>query len=177
MSTSILIWIAIAVGAYLLYTWIDRRRWAGKITITGRVRLAGGRTLDVETDESQQVVLAKALAGRAEGSPDELIVTLVAVPTTDEPAIVVRIGRATVGRLSRSAEKEYMPVVRRLLAHQKLGECAATVVEVPAADAGATGIAAAEPDDAATTLLMQLDLATPDKAIPRGTFEAETAAS
>ena len=176
MSSSILIWIAVAVGAYLLYTWIDRKRWAGKITITGRVRLTGGRTIDVETDEVQQAVLAKVVAGRAPGASGELIVTLVAVPTTDEPAIVVRIGRATVGRLSRSAEKEYMPVVRRLLAHQKLGECAATVMAVGGAGE-ATDVGSTPADDGTRTLLLRLDLATPDKAIPRGTFAAETAAS
>lgn len=176
MSSSILIWIAIAVGAYLLYTRIDRKRWAGKITITGRVRLTGGRAIDVETDADQQAVLAKAVAGYVPGSPDELIATLVAVPTADEPAIVVRIGRATVGRLSRSAEKEYMPVVRRLLAHNKLGDCAATIVETGDTGQGATGDAAG-PASTAPALLLRLDLATPDKAIPRGTFEAETAAS
>ena len=177
MSSSILIWIAIAVGAYLLYTWIDRKRWAGKITITGRVRLTGGRAIDVETNSDQQAVLVKAVAGHTAGSPDELIVTLVAVPTADEPAIAVRIGRATVGRLSRSAEKEYMPVVRRLLAHNKLGECSATVVETRGTGEAATGEAVTGPVDGAPTLLLRLDLATPDKAIPRGTFEAETAAS
>ncbi len=172
MDSSILIWIVVAVAAYLLYVWIDRQRWKGRIKIKGNVMLNGGRVVQVESEGDHQRALARAAANDATKDAGEIVATLVAVPTDQgEPAIIVRIGRDVVGRLSHSAEKQYMPVMRRLLEHNLLGDCRATIADAGDAPADGEQSGAAAP----ASLVLRLDLATPDKAIPPDAF-AETAA-